>query len=110
MATDHGFQPVATGSGISSQPTAASTNTQLINVTRFDVQYQLENGPSGISKIDLYVTRDEGRTWVRWSQHDSRETPLRVALDVSFNQKNIQIEGDYGFKLVPTSGAGLSDG
>ncbi len=110
MATDHGFQPVATGSGISSQPTSAPANTQLINFTRFDLQYQLENGPSGISKIDLYVTRDEGRAWVRWSQHDSRETPLRVALDVSFNQKNIQIEGDYGFKLVPTSGAGLSDG
>jgi hypothetical protein len=83
------------------------TNTQYINFQRFDLQYHVENGPSGLSRIDLYATRDEGRTWQKWSQHDGRESPLRVLLDTKFNQ---QPEGDYGFALVPVSGAGLSDG
>ena len=96
------------GVGYAPPPAAApQANTQHINFLRFDLQYQLESGPSGVSRIDLYVTRDEGRTWTRWSQHDGRETPLRVQLDTRFNQ---QPEGDYGFRLVPVSGAGLTDG
>ena len=88
-------------------PAADGPSAQFIRFTRFDLQYQIDNGPSGVSRIDLYVTRDDGRTWIRWSHHDGRETPLKVALDTRFNQ---QTEGDYGFRLVPVSGAGLSDG
>jgi hypothetical protein len=106
---DPGPQPIAVGAGYNPPPAAAApqANTQFINYLRFDLQYQLENGPSGVSRIDLYVTRDEGRTWTRWSQHDGRESPLHVILDTRFNQ---QPEGDYGFRLVPVSGAGLTDG
>jgi hypothetical protein len=108
MAPDPGPQPIAVGAGYSPTPAAApQANTQHINFLRFDLQYQLESGPSGVSRIDLYVTRDEGRSWTRWSQHDGRESPLRVQLDTRFNQ---QPEGDYGFRLVPVSGAGLTDG
>jgi hypothetical protein len=60
-----------------------------------------------VARVDLYVSRDDGRSWVRWSQHDGRETPLKVVLDTRFNK---EVEGDYGFVLVPVSGAGLSDG
>jgi len=84
------------------QPTA-----QFSRSPRFDLNYTLDSGASGVARVDLYVTRDEGRTWVRWSQHDGRETPLKVVLDTRFNK---EVEGDYGFALVPVSGAGLSDG
>ncbi len=106
---DAGPQPIAVGAGYNPAPPAASppANTQYINFLRFDLNYQLESGPSGVSRIDLYVTRDEGRTWTRWSQHDGRESPLHVVLDTRFNQ---QPEGDYGFRLVPISGAGLTEG
>ena len=108
MASDPGPQPIAVGAGYAPAPAAVpQANTKHINFLRFDLQYQLESGPSGVSRIDLYVTRDEGRTWTRWSQHDGRESPLRVQLDARFNQ---QPEGDYGFRLVPVSGAGLTDG
>jgi hypothetical protein len=108
-AAEQGPEPIAVGTGSSPTPPAAAPrgNTQFINFLRFNLDYQVENGPSGVSRIDLYVTRDEGRTWTRWSQHDGRELPLRVTLDTRFNQ---QPEGDYGFRLVPVSGAGLTDG
>lgn len=98
-------RPIAVGTGASSA--VAPAGAKVINFARFDMDYQVENGPSGVSRVDLYVTRDEGRSWSRWSQHDGRETPLRVALDT---RANPQLEGDYGFRLVPVSGAGLSDG
>jgi hypothetical protein len=108
VASDPGPQPIAVGAGYTPPPAAGpQANTQHINFLRFDLQYQLESGPSGVSRIDLYVTRDDGRSWTRWSQHDGRESPLRVQLDTRFNQ---QQEGDYGFRLVPVSGAGLTDG
>jgi hypothetical protein len=74
---------------------------------RFELGYQLEAGPSGVARIELYVTRDDGKNWVRWSSHDGRETPLKIALDTRFNQ---DVDGEYGFRLVPISGAGLSEG
>jgi hypothetical protein len=106
--SDSGLQPIAVGSGSTTAPPASvPSNVQFLNSTVFDLQYQVENGPSGVSRIDLYVTRDDGRTWTRWSTHDGRQTPLRVALETRFNS---QVEGDYGLRLVPISGAGLSAG
>jgi hypothetical protein len=111
---DTGPRPIAeVGPGIASPappPAAPAPSAQFINFLRFDLQYQLESGPSGISRIDLYVTRDDGRTWERWSQHDGRESPLKVLLDARYRQPSQQLEGDYGFRLVPVSGAGLTDG
>ncbi len=98
--------PVGAEGGGTTPPAADPATTQIVNFLRFDLQYNLDAGPSGVSRIDLYVTRDDGRTWTRWSQHDGRESPLRILLDTKFNQ---QPEGDYGFHLVPVSGAGLSD-
>jgi hypothetical protein len=112
--------PIAVGSGTHAQPTAAQPAagasvaatpqelppSQVINFTRFELPYQIEAGPSGVRQIDLYVTRDDGRTWAKWSQHDGKESPLKVNLQTRFDQRAY---GRYGFKLVPVSGAGLSD-
>jgi hypothetical protein len=119
QAQPEGPKPIAMGSGTTaipipgatSVPTTAPANTDALPATltkspRFDLNYQLEGGPSGISKVDLYVTRDDGKTWIRWSTHAGTENPLRVVLDTRNNQ---DVEGEYGLKLVPVSGAGLSD-
>jgi hypothetical protein len=80
---------------------------QVINYAKFDLGFDLEKrGPSGISRVDLWMTRDEGQTWRKWSQHDGRGGAVRVVLDV---RENTQLEGQYGFRLVPVSGAGLSE-
>ncbi|MDB5311885.1 MAG: hypothetical protein JWO38_6087 [Gemmataceae bacterium] len=88
-------------------PVVEMTRAQVINTTRFDLNFQVEQkGPSGISRVDLWVTRDDGRSWVWWSQHDGRETAVKVNLGT---QTNTQPEGAYGFRIVPVSGAGLSE-
>jgi hypothetical protein len=105
-------RPIAVGTGMGAPPVAPAApavdpTVQYSRSPRFDLNYSLDGGPSGVARIDLYVTRDDGRTWTRWSQHDGREAPLKVLLDTRFNK---EVEGDYGFALVPVSGAGLSDG
>ncbi len=96
-----------TPAGGSGQPTVEVTRAQVINYARFDLGYDLEQrGPSGISRVDLWVTRDEGKSWHKWSQHDGKGGSVRVVLDV---RENTQLEGSYGFRLVPVSGAGLSE-
>jgi hypothetical protein len=88
-------------------PTVEVTRAQVISFPRFDLGFDVEQrGPSGISRVDLWVTRDEGKTWHKWSQHDGKGGAVRVVLDV---RENSQLEGRYGFRLVPVSGAGLSE-
>jgi hypothetical protein len=93
--------------GTAEKPAAETPRAQVINYPRFNLSYDLEaRGPSGISRVDLWVTRDDGRTWQKWSQHEGKGGAVTVALDV---RENTQLEGLYGFRLVPVSGAGLSE-
>ncbi len=87
-------------------PVSELPQVTVVNYLKFDLPYQLEAGPSGISKIELYVTRDDGKSWMRWSVHEGDQKPLHVALDA---RGNVQPEGIYGFRLVPISGAGISE-
>lgn len=108
IATSTQPQPAAVAPVPAGAPPAAEQPTaQFSRNPRFELNYTLDSGASGVARVDLYVSRDDGRSWVRWSQHDGRETPLKVVLDTRFNK---EVEGDYGFVLVPVSGAGLSDG
>ncbi|MSR53758.1 MAG: hypothetical protein EXS09_10780 [Gemmataceae bacterium] len=89
--------------------TTAASNlpaAQVINVTSFKMAYEVEDkGASGVSKAEVYVTRDEGRTWRPWTMTEKPESPLMV--DLAKNN-NSQVEGVYGFKVLLHSGAGLS--
>ena len=99
--------PASGSSHTPTGPVIEASRAQVINALRFDLNYQVEQrGPSGISRVDLWVTRDDGKTWVWWSQHEGREAALKVNLGTTSNS---QPEGLYGFRLVPVSGAGLSD-
>lgn len=109
--SETGTRPIAVSTGTGSPavapaPAAEPPLAQYSRSPRLDLNYALDGGPSGVARIDLYVTRDDGRSWVKWSTHDGRETPLKVVLDTRFNK---EVEGDYGFVLVPVSGAGLSE-
>lgn len=61
---------------------------------RYEVE---EKGPSGISRLDLWITRD-GRTWMKYSKDLSQITPPALI--------PVTEEGLYGLTLVATSGAG----
>jgi hypothetical protein len=79
---------------------------QVINVTSFKLAYEVEDkGASGVGKAEVYVTRDEGRTWAKLQTIEKPESPL--VIDLARNNPK-DVEGIYGVKVVLQSGAGLS--
>jgi len=66
---------------------------------QISIDYQVDKvGPSGIGKVDLWMTQDDGRTW-RWLADDPDLTPP-ITVDLPG-------EGVYGFRIVVQSKAGL---
>jgi len=66
-----------------------------------DISLDFEITRMGFSKIvavELWTTRDEGKTWQKTDRKEGCETPFRTKL---------WSEGDYGFKLVFESETGM---
>jgi hypothetical protein len=81
-------------------PPPVRQNLQLVNSTKFEINYDLEDvGRSGVSAVGLYWTYD-GNTWNYHGDDEDRKSPFQVEVDA---------EGVFGFKLVARSGAGLGD-
>jgi hypothetical protein len=77
------------------------TNRQIVNDSEVSLDYQIDDeGPSGVSVIELWVTTDVGRTWRRVGEDPDRQSPFVV---------NFQAEGLYGLTMVAKSGVGLGD-
>lgn len=86
----------------------------LLNNPRCRINYDLRNvGPSGVRQVELYLTRDEGRTWSFYGTHEVRETcvetsdGLRPIVSHTLSLDLLR-EGVYGLHLLPKSGVGLS--
>lgn len=111
-------QPLTASNTLASN-TVATTNAngaplpaaQVINVSRFEMGYEIEGkGASGIGRAEVWVTRDDGKTWIRWAVSDKVDGSITVDLEKTENRTNPTVEGMYGFKIVLASGAGLSKG
>ncbi|MGW8256606.1 MAG: hypothetical protein ACWGMZ_03875 [Thermoguttaceae bacterium] len=77
----------------------AGERPKMINSRMFELDYDLESvGSSGISRIELWCTRDGGRNWRMLTVDDDNRSPISVSVDE---------EGIYGFRILATSGAGL---
>ena len=85
-------------------PSFASSSSQgppltFVKDKQISIDYQVDKvGPSGIGKVDLWMTQDDGRTW-RWLADDPDLTPP-ITVDLPG-------EGVYGFRIVVQSKAGL---
>jgi hypothetical protein len=72
----------------------------LSNSTELSLEYDVTKvGPSGLGKVELFITTDDGRTWQRPVEDPDLKSPITVTLPG---------EGVYGFWLVLTSKAGLA--
>ena len=79
-------------------PAAAAPKCQLINHTHTTLKYQIDKeGPSGISKVEIWMTRDEGQTWERLCEDPDHKSPVDIDLPG---------DGVYGLALVVCSGSG----
>ncbi|HJQ81893.1 MAG TPA: hypothetical protein VJ828_18150 [Lacipirellulaceae bacterium] len=85
--------PLPTSSSAAAAP--LDVRPKFVGSRTFALEYDLEYvGRSGISKVELWATRDDGQTWFRLAQDDDNRTPLMVTVDE---------QGVYGFRLVVQS-------
>jgi hypothetical protein len=76
-------------------------NTLLVSSPKFKLQYAIDDaGPNGPATVELWITQDGGRTWIRRGDDPDRASPIDVDLGG---------EGTYGICLVARSAAGLGD-
>lgn len=79
-------------------PARAGSSRQIINSTRTQLNYQIDQqGPSGVGKVEVWMTRDEGLSWQRLCEDPNRHSPVAVELPG---------EGTYGLTLVVANGNG----
>ena len=72
---------------------------RMINSRLFELEYDVDSvGPSGVGRVELWGTRDGGKTWRRFPLDSSSRSPLLV---------NVEEEGIYGFRVVVSNGAGV---
>ena len=77
----------------------AGQRPRLVNSAHFEMDYEIDSvGPSGVAKVELWGTRDGGRTWTSYGVDPDNRSPIRV---------NVDGEGLYGFRIVVQSGSGL---
>jgi hypothetical protein len=89
--------PAAPGSG--ARPRGPLPPLQIINSTQLTLDYEMSKvGPSGVGRVELWMTQDDGRTWRRYAEDTDLHPPITVELPG---------EGVYGFCLVVQSKAGL---
>lgn len=82
-------------SGTSSQ----LSDRQLINVTNASIDYRIDKvGPSGVSKVDIWVRGDNTGVWHRLATDNDRQSPAEITLPG---------EGLYGIRLAVTNGNGF---
>ncbi len=71
-----------------------------VNTKRFRLNYSIDAiDPSGVKRVDLWVTRDGGQTWQAWGEDPDGESPFPVEVEGS---------GLYAFRIAVHSRDGLT--
>src|SRR6185436_2056455 len=81
-------------------PPALPTGVQSKQVgsRTFELEYQLENvGRWGVSRVELWGTRNGGQTWRRYTEDSDLRSPMRVT---------VEDEGRYGFRILAEAAGG----
>ncbi len=77
-----------------------ATQPKLVGSRTFALEYDLDGaGSAGVSKVELWGTRDGGQSWSRFAQDDDNRSPLIVTVDN---------EGTYGFKILVQNAGGAA--
>jgi hypothetical protein len=80
--------------------TSELMNHQMVSCPHVVLAYQIDQqGPGGVGKVEVWMTRDKGQTWKYLCDDPDRKSP--VAIDLPG-------DGLYGLSLVVANGAGGS--
>jgi hypothetical protein len=76
-------------------------NKQLINHTHVVMEYRIDQvGPSGVGKVEVWLTADAGKTWERLCEDADKRSPVEF---------DLPSEGVYGVSVVVTNGNLVGD-
>lgn len=79
--------------------TAPAGARQIINTTRAILDYRIDQvGPSGVGKVEVFLTSDQGQTWQKIGDDADRRSPVEFDLPG---------EGLFGIRLAVTNGNGF---
>jgi hypothetical protein len=84
---------------IAAKPVDKPADRRLVDSTTVEVDYRIDAvGPSGIGRVDVYLTADGGTTWIHAGQDRDRVSPAVV-----------QFPGDgvFGIRLAIVNGNGF---
>jgi hypothetical protein len=74
---------------------------QLINHTHVIMEYRIDQiGPSGVGKVEVWITGDEGKTWQLLCEDADKRSPVEF---------DLPREGLFGISVVVTNGNGMGD-
>ncbi|RMG35389.1 MAG: hypothetical protein D6725_12660 [Planctomycetota bacterium] len=74
---------------------------RAVNTREFDIAYRIEDvGPSGVGKVELFITQDNGRKWWKYGEDPDLRSPFNV---------RVPADGVYGFAIRVSSGVGIAD-
>ena len=87
------------------RPITGDQGIHLVNNKRISLNYEIkEVGPSRVSLVELWLTRD-GRNWQKFKEDTGNgQTGPQPPFIVEVNE-----EGQYGFTLLARSGVGLGE-
>lgn len=72
---------------------------QLINSTQASIEYRIDHvGSSGLGKVEIFMTPDNGQTWHRLAEDTAKRSPAEIKLPG---------DGVYGIRIVVTNGNGF---
>jgi hypothetical protein len=75
-----------------------SIKRQVVNSAKVFLDYQVENaGQSGVAKVEVWITRDQSKTWQKLCEDVQRKSPVEVTFPG---------DGLYGVTLVASNGRG----
>lgn len=78
---------------------AGNIAKQVLNTTRASMDYRIDQvGPSGVGKVEIWITSDQGQTWQRLGEDADRHSPADIDLPG---------DGLFGVRLVITNGSGF---
>lgn len=81
-------------------PLPANPLARHVNSRTFALEYELaEVGAGGVAKVELWGTRDGGKSWQKCAEDEDNRSPLQVSVDQ---------EGEYGFSIVVVGAGGDS--
>lgn len=88
------------GSGDNTNTRRELETIQKVNSKTIRLNYRTEDvGPSGLSTIEVWMTKGGSRKWERYPQDANTKPPYDIT---------VKDEGLYGFTLIARSGVGLA--